>query len=212
MPGYRDFYATLAQVLPVLLLTIVWDRDWLADLPNRRHGTGPDDVRLWTKPIVRWYTLMLTAVLLNAIGSSVLVLPGVLDDTAWLRSLLIAAAAMSLATLFVRIGAGVIKATDSGSSPPKLTAFNLALRLRCRSSGFGSRRMRRSGIRRACGRTLSPGQVSEMLVAVVGVVDGASTPELSPRATRWHGTGAHKVSCGTVLLVPLAFDPCGSRS
>ncbi|MDN5851299.1 MAG: hypothetical protein L0K86_00370 [Actinomycetia bacterium] len=111
MSGYRDFYATLAQVLPVLLLTIVWDRDWLADLPGRHHGTGPDEVRFWTKPVVRWYTLVLTAVLLGAIGASVLVLAGGLDDTAWLRTLLVAAAAMSLATLLVRIGAGVIKAT-----------------------------------------------------------------------------------------------------
>ena len=53
MSAYRDFYATLAQVVPVLLLTIVWDRDWLADLPNRRRGSGPDEVRFWTKSVVR---------------------------------------------------------------------------------------------------------------------------------------------------------------
>ena len=109
--GYRDFYATLAQVLPVLLLTIVWDRDWLAALSGRRRGSGPDEVRFWTKPVVRWYTLLLNIVLLGAIGASVLVLAGSLDDTVWLRTLLVGAAAMSLATLLVRISAGVIKAT-----------------------------------------------------------------------------------------------------
>ncbi len=112
MSGYRDFYATLAQVLPLLLLTIVWDRDWLATLPRRHRGTaGPDAVRFWTKPVVRYYTLVLTAALLCAIGVSVLVLAGTLDDTVGLRIFLVVATAMSLATLLVRIGTGVIKAT-----------------------------------------------------------------------------------------------------
>lgn len=104
----RDFYTTLAQVLPVLLLTIVWDRDWLTSLPARHRGSGPNAVRFWTKPVVRWYTLLLTVVLLSAIAASLLVLAGGLADAGWLRVVLVLAAVMALATLMVRIGAGVL--------------------------------------------------------------------------------------------------------
>lgn len=66
---------------------------------------------VWTKPVVRWYPLLLTAVLLSAIAASLLVLAGGLADAGWLRVLLLLAAAMALATLMVRIGAGVLAAT-----------------------------------------------------------------------------------------------------
>lgn len=107
----RDFYTTLAQVLPVLLLTIVWVRAWLTSLAARHRGSGPDAVRFWTKPVVRWYTLLLIAVLLSAIAAGLLVLAGGLADAGWLRVLLLLATAMALATLMVRIGAGVLAAT-----------------------------------------------------------------------------------------------------
>jgi hypothetical protein len=111
--GYRDFYATLAQVLPVLLLTIVWDRHWLDGLPARTRGTGPGEVRFWTKPVVRWYSLFLTAALVLAIGGCLLVLVGAADDATWLRVLLMAAAGLSLVTLLVRVSSGIVTATKS---------------------------------------------------------------------------------------------------
>jgi hypothetical protein len=62
---YRDFYATIAQVLPVLLLALMWDSAYLLRLrrqhrPHRR--TDPNGVWFWTKPRVRAYTLVVAAV------------------------------------------------------------------------------------------------------------------------------------------------------
>ena len=85
----QDFYTTLAQVLPVLLLTIVWDRDWLADLPARHRGTGANGVRFWTKPVVRYYSLLLSTLLTAAIATCLLVLAGTLADCGWLRATLL---------------------------------------------------------------------------------------------------------------------------
>ena len=112
MVDARDFYATLAQVLPVVLLTIVWDRDWLTRLASRvrRTPTTPGVV-FWTKPVVRWYLVVLTVVLVGAVGLCVVVLAGALGDAVWLRVVLVAATGMALATLAVRIAAGVLDAT-----------------------------------------------------------------------------------------------------
>ena len=105
-----DFYATLAQILPVLLLTLVWDRAYLDELRTRT----PTDVMFWTSPRVRWYSLALTAVLVLAVLMCLCVLAGVLGDGPLLRSVLIAVAGLGLVTLVVRVGAGVLRAT----SPP----------------------------------------------------------------------------------------------
>lgn len=112
MADARDFYATLAQVLPVLLLTVVWDRDWLTQLATRTRGSAPGQVRIWGKTLVRRYTLFLTTVQLASIAACLLVLAGAFADSVALRVLLVLAAAMALVTLLVRISAGVIKATD----------------------------------------------------------------------------------------------------
>ena len=116
MADARDFYATLPQVLPVLLRTIVWDRDWLTRLGMRvrRTPTRPGVV-FWTKPVVRSYSVVLTVVLVGAVGLCVValavVLAGALGDAVWLRVVLVAAMGMALATLAVRIVAGVLDAT-----------------------------------------------------------------------------------------------------
>jgi hypothetical protein len=111
---YRDFYATMAQVLPVLLLALVWDSDYLRRLQKQNRalrGSGTDGVRFWTKSRVRVYTVLVTAVLIGSIAVALLVLAGALADTAWLRGVLVVGLVMALATLFVRISADVINAT-----------------------------------------------------------------------------------------------------
>lgn len=77
----------------------------VASLPARNRGTGPNGVRFWIKPFVRWYILVLTTVLVTAIAISLLVLAGGLNDATWLRVVLVAVIAMALATLLVRINA-----------------------------------------------------------------------------------------------------------
>lgn len=115
MGVFRDFYATMAQVLPVLLLALVWDSNYLQRLRNQPRPVRWDDpvagVLFWTKPRVRVYSFVITGVLVAGIGVSLLVLADVLGDTSWLRFGLVGALLLSLVTLFVRISSDVVAAT-----------------------------------------------------------------------------------------------------
>ncbi|MGH3811805.1 MAG: hypothetical protein ACRDUV_05035 [Pseudonocardiaceae bacterium] len=108
----RDFYATMAQVLPVLLLALVWDSNYLQRLraqsrPSRR--VDPVGVWFWTKPRVRMYLLFVAVVLHTAIAVSLLVLAG----AAWLRGVLVGGLLLALVTLLVRVGSDIVGATRS---------------------------------------------------------------------------------------------------
>ncbi|HEY6424737.1 MAG TPA: hypothetical protein VIY28_16130 [Pseudonocardiaceae bacterium] len=112
---FRDFYATMAQVLPVLLLALVWDSNYLQRLRKQPRALRRDDpvggVLFWTKPRVRVYSFVITGLLVARIGVSLLVLADVLGDAAWLRLGLVGALLLSLVTLLVRISADVVAAT-----------------------------------------------------------------------------------------------------
>jgi hypothetical protein len=60
--------------------------------------------------VVRWYSLVLAAILILSVAC-VLVLAGALADAIWLRVLLVASLALALTTLGVRIAARVVEAT-----------------------------------------------------------------------------------------------------
>jgi sterol desaturase/sphingolipid hydroxylase (fatty acid hydroxylase superfamily) len=110
----RDFYSTMAQVLPVLLLALMWDSNYLQRLrkqarPLRR--VDPAGVVFWTKPRVRVYSLFMTVVLITGIAVSLLVLGGMLADVSWLRGVLMVGLLLALLTLLVRIGSDIIGAT-----------------------------------------------------------------------------------------------------
>ncbi|MBM2619441.1 hypothetical protein JIG36_28195 [Actinoplanes sp. LDG1-06] len=113
----RDFYTTLAQVLPVLLLAMMFDSGYLKrlrDQPRRlRH-----DVIFWSKPRVRAYTLLVVVVAVGSTALSLLVLAGALPDSVPLRTVLSAGALLVLATLLTRIGIDVYLATTSPSEEP----------------------------------------------------------------------------------------------
>jgi hypothetical protein len=110
----RDFYSTLAQVLPVLLLALVWDSNYLERLRNQPRPlrrVDPTGVLFWTKPRVRAYSLFVTVVLIAGIAVSLLVLADMLADVAWLRGMLAAGLLLALVTLLVRIGLDIVGAT-----------------------------------------------------------------------------------------------------
>jgi hypothetical protein len=112
----RDFYSTMAQVLPVLLLALVLDSTYLDRLRTRTRVSrriDPDGVRFWTKPRVRVYSILVAIVLIAAIAGSLLVLADLLGDSDWLRITLSCALGISLGTLLVRIISAVIDATDA---------------------------------------------------------------------------------------------------
>ena len=111
---YRDFYSTMAQVLPVLLLALVWDSDYLHRLraqPRRLRRVDPAGVWFWTKPRVRVYSLVVTVVLVAGIGLSLVALAGTVADAAWLRGVLVGGLGLALVTLMVRIGSDIVGAT-----------------------------------------------------------------------------------------------------
>jgi len=110
----RDFYSTMAQVLPVLLLALVLDSNYLSLLRKQTRVSrriDADGVWFWTKPRVRIYSIFVATILIAAIAGSLLVLAGLLGDSYWLRIALLAALGMSLTTLLVRITFAVIAAT-----------------------------------------------------------------------------------------------------
>lgn len=116
---YRDYYATLAQVLPVLLLAMLWDSGFLHRLraePRRPRRDDPAGVRFWTKPRVRVYFLFVSTILVLGTGAAMLVLAGLLPDSVVLRGVLTGGVVVALATLLTRISADTLAAT--GDDPP----------------------------------------------------------------------------------------------
>jgi hypothetical protein len=109
-----NFYATLAQVLPLLLLAFIWDSGFLVRLRRQRRLPRRVDsagVWFWTKPRVRVYTLVVTGVVIISIAVTVLVLAGLIPDSSALRIALSAGLVLVLVTLLTRIAIDVIWAT-----------------------------------------------------------------------------------------------------
>lgn len=119
----RDYYETVAQVLPVLLLALVFDSGYLERLkahPRRLRRDDPSGgVRFWTKPRVRIYALFLAAVVLVDTGSCVLMLAGGIPDSIALRVLVACGMGIALASLLFRIAVHIIEAT--GDEPDRAT-------------------------------------------------------------------------------------------
>jgi hypothetical protein len=112
---YRDFYATMAQVLPVVLLALIWDSKYLERLEGEtrgKRGSGAaDEVWFWLKERVRVFTIALTGLLVASLSTCLLFMAGVVGDADWLRVLLVGVLILALATLFVHITVAVLRAT-----------------------------------------------------------------------------------------------------
>ncbi|WP_214110434.1 hypothetical protein [Acrocarpospora catenulata] len=111
----RDLYATVAQVLPVVLLAFVWDSGYLARLHSqqrvlRRQGVA-GDVMFWTKGRIRVYALTVSAVIIADLALCVLVLANVVPDVAFVRGVVIAGLSLALVTLLTRVTADILTAT-----------------------------------------------------------------------------------------------------
>lgn len=119
---YRDFYATAAQVLPVLMLALVWESRFLERLRDQdRRLRGPDHangVLFWTKPRVRVYSITVSASIVGGIGLSVGVLAGLLNDRVVLRAVVLGCLLLGLLTLLTRISVDVVDATGPPPPPP----------------------------------------------------------------------------------------------
>lgn len=114
---FGNYYATVAQVLPVLLLAFLWDSGFLQRLRDQRRPTrrtDPHGVWFWTKPRVRVYSIFVATVIILAIAAVLLVLGGLIPDSRALRWAVWAAAALALATLLFRLGVDIVLATRIG--------------------------------------------------------------------------------------------------
>jgi hypothetical protein len=122
-----DFYTTMAQVLPLLLLALLWDSSFLARLRGQRRlsrRVDPAGVLFWTKPRVRAYTLTIAAIVIGLTGISILVLANFIPDSFTLRVIMSCGLVLVLGTLLTRVYYDVIVATsaDTRSTEPQRDA------------------------------------------------------------------------------------------
>jgi hypothetical protein len=117
----QDFYTTMAQVLPVVLLALVWDSKYLerlrAEKRISRWAEPHGDVWFWTKPRVRTYSIVVFGALTAGIAITMAILAGVLPPWTALRIGLLVVLGVGLATLAVRILVDVVLATSSEPKP-----------------------------------------------------------------------------------------------
>jgi hypothetical protein len=111
-----DFYTTVAQILPLLMLALIWNSSLLTRLPGQRRllrRQDPSGVLFWTKPRVRAYTLFVAALVLVLTGVCVLELAGFVPDSLTLRVVMTCGLALVLGTLLTRIWYDVLAATST---------------------------------------------------------------------------------------------------
>lgn len=114
-----EFYATDAQVMPVLLLALLWDSGFLRrvrEQPRPSRRDSPDGVRFWTKPRVRVYSLFVASVIVVAIAVDFLVLGDLASDGAVVRWGEWLALALALGTLLFRLAVDILLATATDTA------------------------------------------------------------------------------------------------
>jgi len=114
-----EFYTTDAQVMPVLLLALLWDSGFLRrvrEQPRLSRRISPDGVRFWTKPRVRAYSLFVASVMVLAIAADFLVLGNLVSDTTIVRWGEWLALALALGTLLFRLAVDILVATAVDTS------------------------------------------------------------------------------------------------
>lgn|GEM_PF-3481431 len=121
--GHGDLYTTVAQIVPVLLLALMWDSAYLDRLrsehrPARRNGSAGF---FWTKPRVRAFILSIAILVMATLLLDVLVLAGVVPDAAPVRAAVVGGLVVAMGALLFRIWVDVVRATatraDSGGDP-----------------------------------------------------------------------------------------------
>jgi hypothetical protein len=120
LPVASDYYTTIAQVLPLLLLALIWDSSFLDRLRGQRRPSrrvDPSGVLFWTKPRVRVWTLFIALVVLASTAVALFELAGFIPDSFTLRVVLACLLGLVLATLLTRIWYDVIAATVSSPDP-----------------------------------------------------------------------------------------------
>ena len=113
-----DFYDTTAQVIPILLLAIVWEGGYL-----ERLNTRPDP-RFWTKTKVRWWVTSMSLAAVVGEATMMLVLAGSFSAGVGPKVIGGIALAGLLATILVRLIADIRGATKPAAWPPELASHS----------------------------------------------------------------------------------------
>ena len=110
-----DFYMTVATILPVLLLALIWDSGSLENIRRQerklRRADPVNGVRFWTKRRFRLYSLFVATAIVIADGLCILELGGAVPNRLPLRVSLVVAVVLTLSTLVTRIWVDVLAAT-----------------------------------------------------------------------------------------------------
>jgi hypothetical protein len=113
---HSDFYTTAAGTLPVLLLALIWQSQYLENLRAGPRRPRPTDlgggVRFWTKPRVRVYAMTVVTITLACLIMCLLVLAGFVPDSFELRLVIVAGVALASASLLYRIWNEIRDATE----------------------------------------------------------------------------------------------------
>jgi hypothetical protein len=104
-----DFYATTAQVIPVLLLALVWESGYLERLKKEDRTNG----YFWTKPRVRAWGLIMSGAALVGETAMLLVLADAVGDGILAKGLGLAGVAALLGSLGVRLIVDIVAGTSS---------------------------------------------------------------------------------------------------
>lgn len=118
---HENLYSTVAQVVPVLLLAMMWDSAYLSRLRAEQRPSRGDDPNhgfRWTKPRVRVYALTTASVTMADLLLCVLVLAGAVPDAVGVRAAAVGGLVFTLGGLLTRISFDVIDATRVASAPP----------------------------------------------------------------------------------------------
>ncbi|MGR6321757.1 hypothetical protein Q2K19_16905 [Micromonospora soli] len=111
---FPDFYATAAQVLPVLMLALIWESrflDRLEEQNRRSRREDPKGVLFWTRPRVRAYSLFIVVTIMIGTALALLVLAEALPPGPVPRTVLTICVLLALATLLTRVVVDVVGAT-----------------------------------------------------------------------------------------------------
>jgi steroid 5-alpha reductase family enzyme len=114
----RDFLSSAAQVIPVLMLALVWESRFLKHLSENPCRLRRDDpaggVLFWTKSRVRvWImftVLVAVAVAVAVLMLAMLVLAGAVGDSIALRALVLSGLALVLTSLLMRAVGDIVQA------------------------------------------------------------------------------------------------------
>jgi hypothetical protein len=102
-----DFYATSAQVIPVLLRALVWESGYLTRLRAENRSSG----FFWTKPRVRAWGLFMSVTAIGGEASALLVLADIAAPGLVTKGFSLLGMAALLGSLAVRLVSDILSAT-----------------------------------------------------------------------------------------------------